>query len=166
MSAFMVDKAHIDTLITAALDARCGRDFTWYVGEGWSATARQLDFTNADEIGGMLWAENLASIHGRYPDTLEGGPVPGPVDFEPEHTLTYTWQRVGTPGALPPVVVLKAIQCYEYQSCEHDGWRASAARAFCEALRLAMISRLPGYDAAPWAIYSPEQVLADVFRAV
>ncbi len=28
----------------------------------------------------MLIAENLASIHHRYPDTLDGGTVPGPID--------------------------------------------------------------------------------------
>jgi hypothetical protein len=47
---------------------------------------------------------------------------------------------------------LKAISCYEYQSCEHPGWRKSEAHAFCEALRDMAIGCLPGYDDAPWEI--------------
>ena len=51
-----------------------------------------------------------------------------------------------------PVAVLKAISCYEYQSCEHPGWHTSEARQFCSVLRDHMISMLPGYDDAQWEI--------------
>ena len=44
----------------------------------------------------------------------------------------------------------KAIDCYEYQSCEHPGWRDSGAKAFCERLRSALIGAMHGYEEAEW----------------
>jgi hypothetical protein len=55
--------------------------------------------------------------------------------------------------------VLAAIAGYEYQACEHDGWRRSETARFCQALRLAMVRRLPGYDQAPWT-WSAEELTA------
>ena len=54
----------------------------------------------------------------------------------------------------------KAIDCYEYQSCEHAGWPRSEARALCAALRHRLIGELPGYDAAPWGIEDAAPVLS------
>jgi len=57
------------------------------------------------------------------------------------------------PGTPDPLVVLKAIACLEYQSCEHPGWLDSEARVFCQALRRVAITALPGYSAAQgWLI--------------
>jgi hypothetical protein len=52
-------------------------------------------------------------------------------------------------------VVLKAIDCYRYQSCEHPGWASSEAQQFCLALQALAINHLPGYDQAPWDITDP-----------
>jgi hypothetical protein len=54
-----------------------------------------------------------------------------------------------------PVQVLKAIKCYEYQSCEHPSWEDSEARSWCNHLRLAAIEHLPGFEAAKWEIGEP-----------
>lgn len=146
MSAWVVSKAHIDALVTAGLINCQHAHLRWeHDGEG-----RQLDYTNADEIGSMLWAENVRSVQARYPDILEEqGDYPGPIDFEAEQVFAYRWQR----NTIEPVAVLKAIDCYQYQSCEHgDAWRASEAFQFCEALKEDMIGRLPGYREAPWGI--------------
>jgi hypothetical protein len=51
-----------------------------------------------------------------------------------------------------PVQVLKAIKCYEHQSCDHPNWQESPSRRWCDDLRLAAIERLPGYDDAKWEI--------------
>jgi hypothetical protein len=147
VSAWVVGKEHIDLLVTAGLvfpGRRCQNSkLRWYgTHEG------ELDDSNADVIGGKLWAENYASVNDRYPDAAEQGGLPGPVGFEGEETLTYTLDRI--PGMVDPVVVLKAIDCYVYQSCEHGGWATSEARAIVEALRSACIKILPGYDDAPW----------------
>lgn len=109
MSAFIVDREDIDVLVTA-LNA-----------------AGIVAGTSVDFTGRMLWAENLASIHYRYPDTLEGGEYPAHIDFRASGVDTYTW----TPNAagLNAAEVREVAKSYEYQSCEHPGWSSSAANA-------------------------------------
>lgn len=130
MSAWRVSKTHIDVLVTVAIDARHpGSSFYFYhEGEG-----RYVTRETADEIGRMLWEENFRSVNHRYD---ESEPVP-------EYRFARTEDK-------PIVEVLKGIDCYEYQSCEHDEWESSAAKRFCDSLRDTLIGKLPGYDAAPW----------------
>ena len=150
MSAWIVSKAHIDVLIGAALDEGYGGRFHWYTADG---KAHELSRENANEVGAMLWAENHRSVNARY---NESTPVP-----------EYTFERRGT---VSPGGVAKAVNCYEYQSCEHDGWRGSAAFEFCAALTGEMARKLPGYEDAPWGFEeenTPRQVgisLLDMMR--
>ena len=142
MSAYIVDRGHIRFLIQAALtfSQRNGACFRFYQGE----TCHELRAENADAIGTMLWKENEASVSYRYPhDTND---LPGPVGDGPDHIYTHRacWLPIN------PLHVLSAVACYDYQSCEHPGWKESAAHAFCEALMHKAIYRLPGYDDAPW----------------
>lgn len=133
MSAYVVDKVHIDLLITAAL--KCGRSpFTFSNGAG---PSERLDFTNADEVGAMLWQANVDSVNYRYD--------------EPE-TVEEDYKFSELRGPIDPVTVIKAIECYDYQSCETPMWRDSMANAFCEALTSRMHGLLPGYDDAPWGV--------------
>ena len=158
MSAWIVSKTHIDLLITAGLiiptqTIRNSR-LRWYLPDETSPDRHQvfeLDDFNADDIGVTLWAENHASVNHRYPDASDD--LPGPVDFDGPDVLTYTHQPI--PGPIDPVVVLKVINCYQYQSCEHPGWETSSAHAFCTSLTQACISALPGYDQAPWGFDDP-----------
>ena len=145
MSAFIVDKEHIDLLVTAGLEFRSYGPLSWWH----EATGKRYELTpqRAHEVGQMLWAENLASLVGRYPND-GSGERPGPIDFEDDMVLTYRYQRI--PGVPDIATVAKAVHCYEYQSCEHDGWKTSQARAFCQALEHACVTRMPGYEAAPW----------------
>mgnify|MGYP001575111209 CR=1 FL=1 len=151
MSAYIVDREHIAYLIDAALSRRIMRgasEFRWYVG----SVGYSLRFDNATAVGQMLWDENISSIQARYPDTrADMSNAPGPIGetFEYEHRLN------AFAPAPDPVQVLKSVACYEYQSCEHGGWAASSAYTFCDALRHAAITALPGYDAAEWG--APEQ---------
>jgi len=154
MSAWVVSKTHIDLLITAGLDLpsrNCqGHKLSWYMGEH----TGELDHVNADLIGGKLWAENYASVNERYPEAEAEGSLPGPIDFEGSDTLTYTFTRIR--GVIDPVVVIKAIKCYRYQSCEHDGWEKSEAKVIVDSLMEECISLLPGYDTAPWEFDEPD----------
>ncbi len=171
MSAWIVSKEHIDALVQAARANRspqypgdcCDSGMTYYWPEATERlTSRQLmghdetpfDYDeyiqdrqachhdvrqdSADRLGQMLWGENHRSVNARY---LED-------DIEP----LYTYSAL--PGNVEPVTVLKAVACYEYQTCEHDGWEASEAHVFCETLRHKMTTWLPGYDDAPWGIDS------------
>jgi len=158
MSSFIVDRCHIDALLTAGLthtpsypgDAMTpvswfDAPLTEYDGSEWYATHhKSLTRETADETGRMLWWENLRSVGYRYPD----GELPGPVGLTAEEVHGYRFAPLH--GYPEPVAVLSLLAGYEYQACEHPDWRASEARRFCDALRDRTIRRLPGYDDAPW----------------
>lgn len=153
MSAFVVSKEHIDYLVHAA------RMDGYYPGcsavDYAYGTEDQLNpRTNADAIGRALWAENVRSVMHRYPDATPDR-VPGHCDMDHESVTMYRCSPLTAP--IVPVAVLKALDCYEYQSCEHDGWVTSHAKEFCDDLRGRMISELPGYDDAPWEITAERQ---------
>jgi len=140
MSAFLVSKRHIDTMVEAAILVGLHRSLIY---RGVLPPGREA----ASELGRLLWRENLRSLEARY----RGG---APDD---DFVTAYKWTptHLGSCGEIPKAripALLKAIECYEYQSCEHGGWEESHARRMCEALRRALISRLPGYSEAPWCI--------------
>lgn len=143
MSAFTIDTDHIDYMVTAALTFGGSGPLSWHIASnevkvGASPIENTTECTpeNRTDIGAMLLAENVRSVNSRY-SAEELAPV-------------YT-NRV-YPGRIDPVQTLKAIDCYEYQACEHDGWKTSNAHRFCAALRYAAIAMLPGYDAAAWHV--------------
>ena len=112
MSAYVVDKETIDTLIAGALRARL-------FGE-----------EEANEKGQMLWRENVASVAFRYQlatrNAQELAEYLGDVE-------AYTYAPCDPEG---PAIV-DAIECLDYQSCEHEEWDASAACALLRNLRIA-----------------------------
>lgn len=139
MSAFIVSAGHIDYLVSAAIAANIP-----YGGVRWEDA--RIELGNADAVGAALWRENVASVAYRYADSAHAG-LPGPIGGDDPDA--YTLHQYVT---LAPVQVLKAIDCYVYQSCEHPAWSDSEARRFCDALRRGVIGRLPGYDDAEWEI--------------
>lgn len=120
-------------------------------------------------IGQMLWTENYASVNYRYQED----------ESAPAYTPTLTDEP------LSPIAVLKALDCYEYQSCEHPGWEESDARKLCDAIRGIIFTdhpdweqtvnrygydqkrytTLPEYDAVPWEVTSLDQVAAVIVKA-
>ena len=156
MSAWIVSKTHIDLLVTAGVTFPAVSHPDWTgAGEGEKGPVPVPDLpaligdaARAHAVGRMLWTENLASVMARYPRDGNGQRPTAQQGFRDEHVTTYRFRPI--PGVICPVVVLKNIECYEYQSSEHHGWRDSEAKQFCEALRGATISRLPGFHDAPW----------------
>ena len=167
MSAFMVNHAHVDTMMTAGLTlAGAYGPMRWQApglmddpdydavfqrGQPWGPEAirlskkysRELVDATASTVGAMLLAENARSVGHRYDEDE--------LAVELEQAGLYEFSRLG--GRPHPVLVLKAISCYEYQACEHPGWRDSEAQVFCDALRDVAIRALPGYDDAPaWEV--------------
>jgi hypothetical protein len=159
MSAFIVGNKHLSYMIRAAsaYSRRYG-PFRWFTtdpreesdyqrGEPWGPShvaniqerERTLTRENRDAVGCMLAATNRESVNHRYDEN------------EIEELFSYD-MKAETLMNLDPVVVLKATRCYMYQSCEHPEWETSSAKAFCEALIVTAISKLDGYDNAPWAI--------------
>lgn len=147
MSAYIVDENHIHALVAAAYTW----DLYWY-HDGTPTHARHRD---SDALGFMLWNENLLSIKYRYPDCGPNdrpGPIvdeEGGIDAVIEH---YSYSPFAV--SLSPVAILKAINGYEYQSCEHPEWERSEAKTFCDYLKGEAISRLPGYAEASWEVTS------------
>jgi hypothetical protein len=150
MSAFMVSKSHIDALVHAAYFGPRGVRGLPQSGH-WCKPqfkgCHNWGFEQMNDVGEMLIRENLSCIHARYPDTLtdpEG--TPGPIAqywLQPYEHETPT-RKMGV------VEALKALDCYEYQSCEHPEWDKSEAFEFCRSMRHSLIGCLPGYDDAPW----------------
>ena len=140
MSAFQVSNAHISVLVFA-------REFV---------DSRLTPFYRDSEtdLGRALVRENVLSCEHRYPSNAQrdhvlttGAVEPSAADFAAE---AYFYKR---PAKTPDVVtMLKAIDCYEYQSCEHPGWKTSHARDYCAEVRRNLIPMLPGYSDAPWGI--------------
>lgn len=164
MSAFVVGKEHIDAMVSLALEGPSGnavrpgywpRPFAYYAGRDaetigeWSELRREIRLEDADALGQMLWGTNALSVRTRYPDLYEGGDYPGPIGFSVEDDV-YEY-RYTSPRPRPTAVEgLKLIACFEYQSCEFDEWKNHAAHYFCETLKDALVTRLPGYEDAPW----------------
>ena len=171
MSAFVVSKEHIDALVAAAVQPpHPGWDAGGYVplreleeGEkqpaGHEYEAPQgylyfhISFATADALGRLLWWECVRSVGYRYPSRdgdAELARLPGYgytlADYE-----GYRFNERAI-GRLSGVETLKALDCYEYQSCEHPGWRTSEAKKVCDWLRGKLVASLPGYDEAAWSI--------------
>lgn len=144
MSAFVVTRAHIDALVTAAVfgvvECRLIDGFHSPYFQG-----SPLGVAKVHILGERLWRENVISVRHRYP---------GDRSLDVEYFYTFpTKDSSFNPPALRPVVeVLKLIECYMYQSSEHEGWMLSEARAFCLDLTWRLIQYLPGYEAAPWGL--------------
>lgn len=131
MSAFQVSNAHINALVRARAVASKGNN--------WMRLESEMTDT---DLGRMLLRENMASVACRY--AHKGFTVD---EFE------LSAYRASRPAREFSVVeLLKALDCYEYQACEHNGWKGSRAATFCADLRTALIKCLPGYDDAPWGI--------------
>jgi hypothetical protein len=133
MSAYIVSDDHIHALVNFAVSARV----SYFVNGKW------IDITleNAEEIGQIFADENYRSVHRRYQERTTGhfGKA-APYKFKRARPLSDA------------VVILKLINCLDYQSCETDDWKASLAFNILAQIKDEAVRKLPGYDAAPWGI--------------
>lgn len=86
-------------------------------------------------VASLLLAANVAAYAARYGE-------------ECEESITFT------PPAQPltPVEVLKALDVLEYQCEDADGFDGSDASDIINAIRRTAITKLAGYEDAPWGI--------------
>lgn len=150
MSAFLCDAYHIGRM--AAYIAQ-DRDSQGYNGH-------HLEEQDTDEHGPLiaqhLAAANLASVRQRYPDCEND--LPGEIANEDDtHYLLRCRQAARRLiHHMPAVDMLKACDCWEYQSCEIEGWETSLGAFWCRAIRKTAIGKLPGYsDADGWTLRDP-----------
>lgn len=164
MSAYMVDRNHVQYLVQSAFDIsvhnranRIADTFRYCHDDDGIATHRALrtgDWDEATRIGQMLWDENRRSIEARYADTRGGDEVfrqnaPGPVGE------TYHFEYTPTNYAFDPLQVICSCQCYEYQACEHREWETSEAHTFIRALIEYAIGAIDGINDRKWGAPQP-----------
>jgi hypothetical protein len=129
MSAWLVSKNHIDVLV-GARKLVPGR-------------VKSFSGVSDDELGRKLWRENMLSLHARYGDKVDERKV-----------ASYRYAQV---AHLSVGGYLKALDCYDYQSCEHGGWVTSEAKRYVTELETALagskaeqIRKSQDYENAPW----------------
>lgn len=147
MSAFFLPKTHIDLLVSAAVEWKLWAGLPGASPPNCVAIAPE----HADVVGRMLWTENAASVRRRY-DLSESGEEA--VAYA-ELVAGYRWTRW---FGIDPAAVVGFVRCYDYQSCEHDGWRSSDARDFTTRLIAEAAERLAKAalgDAYPWLASDP-----------
>jgi hypothetical protein len=112
-------------------------------GENVLIMHKTQDLATIQAIGEELMNANVKSVMSRYDD---------------KEMLSYTtykadpiqkWQGIATIED-----ALGAINCYEYQSSEDEGWATSWAHDYCQALRKNLCSILSGDK---WDYERPEQ---------
>jgi hypothetical protein len=165
LSAFVVDKSQIDALLELALcgparpDGVAWPPFYWQETDPQTGTVttRELTPETCDGVGSMLTRECIVSVACHYPDLLWPelpGPVPNPDPDDYSFPLDRAVGGLARPTAIEG---LKALECYECQSCGHAAWRGSSSQRFCEVLRGRLVRSLPGYDEAPWGQSPPRR---------
>ncbi len=141
MSAFLCSNTHINTLASAAENCIYIRSTleSWRAGTGKKPVCEDVirwrqSLSDLAAIGHILHNENVRSVNGRYHEFNE---------------YPYKSRRLYPCDA---VILIKAIQCYNYQACESDDWESTTAHEITKNLMSHAISKLPGYDKAPWGI--------------
>ena len=147
MSVYIIDNNHIDYLVNSAIDVSMRMMlrktiFNWRH----NGKLQFLSVANATEVGRMLREENVRSATHRYVD-LPVDDLPELYVFDPMRRINwFSWNAAQ---------VLKAAHCYEYQSCEHPGWKSSSARAMMKELRSSTEHLVMGYAEVIWGAPQP-----------
>jgi hypothetical protein len=124
MSAFIVSKDHIDTILSAYAKV---------------LKARHDTPPDLDHLGKTLWRENARSVAYRYEEA------------EDKQWETYKFKNQPN-SILTPVEVYALVDCLEYQSCEHPGWEVSEAAKLCRRIKDTLIASLPEWKDAAWSL--------------
>lgn len=165
MSAWIVFPDHVSYLVAGALELAPDGFLSF-------GTGKLLTPHTRDEIGQLLMDEIVRSVRHRYErDTFDE--LPGPVD----KTGIRDYRHIAHDLPFDPIVLLKQLDCYEYQACECPDWEQTDAYDFCEVVRSIAEATLPAalqrlersrwsnsadvipayrnsdvYDNAPWGI--------------
>lgn len=139
----------------AAFAVRNVSDFTLQaiVDEIESKTPRTIvselsQHAKASLVANILRDENIRSVQNRYShrdiDDLPGDCALG--------LIQITTEDLANTRDYPPMIIIKACHCVNYQSCETDDWEDTPACALLQNIEAAAVRQLPGYDDAPWGI--------------
>jgi hypothetical protein len=147
MSAWIVSKTHIDVMVCGIVDGTSDG-----VLEPQDRRIKLPDLhagvglCDKDVLGQMLVNECVASVSYRYPND-KPGELPGPNDQYYLQPYRFTGNYRPTAAELA-----KAISCYDYQSCEHPGWKPSTVCKLLEVVQqiVGVTEGTDEYEAAAW----------------
>jgi hypothetical protein len=140
VSANLVTKTQIDLLVTAAV--KWPQTPTHPFSYHWAGAGSQpVTAETADRVGQMLWLHNWEVTEG-WVDREERSMADPP---------DYVYEPLA--GVPDPLLVLKQISYYEYQSVDDDEeWLLGEPRAFLRSLQAHAQVLLPGMAELPWGI--------------
>lgn len=149
MSAWLVDKVHIDLLVELALrgPADAQRRGDWQPEYHAHPRVGERAEPDPDGLGRMLWGENLRSVAYRYPAD-EGGGRPGPAGLSDEAIAAYHFERPGY--RLTVAEAMMALHCLDYQACECPDYQETPARRWLHETAFVLGMYAPGADDSPW----------------
>lgn len=145
MSAFQCSPSHIAAIIGTAHKLDPSRtslpDMSREMARHPDLAAEYTD--SASFAGALLARENARSLDHRYAhhSTAHAWAAPSALDC----AMWYS-------RPLSPIALIKAIQCLDYQSCEHDAWSLSDAKRLLDQIARAAISKMDGYEEAAWSL--------------
>lgn len=150
MSAFICSK---DLFVALACFAATGRNGSFNVDPRYlkhpsnkAALALIGEYTPeglATHYAQWLYEANARSVDHRYNETNDREKI--------------VIRDIAEGTDVPALVILKACNCLDYQSCEPDDWEQSPAYEILRRIKDAAIHALPGYDNADgWNLKLPE----------
>ena len=148
MSAFFVTDAHINVMLTFALQNHILLPDPEIPNVSLDLNASE----NANRIGRALLLQNARSMVARYGTNLKM--IPELARYE-RHAKNFVFRpdiRLRSLGAMLPVAIIKASHCFDYQACETDDYESTSAAKIMLALREGACRYLPHYADVPWAI--------------
>lgn len=134
MSAYLCSNKHISAIVRSAIPGSGHNTFSFYWKRPGDDREARYEMKR-DELGKMLFDENIRSLKARYGDE--------------EESSGFKMEEVERPDAING---LKLCNGYAYQSCESDDWMQTKAFAALLAIKEKLIRELPGYDDAEWSL--------------
>ena len=153
MSAFVITPHHAGVLVAAAIADGRERDAMYHRFPDQLDGFRRCRPEDADYLGGMLMATCRASVAYRYDESPDAD-LPGP-QLTPDDEYDHSLFRPTRTRSVAEIA--KAVDGYEYQSCERPDLEHSEAAHFCGSLRKSLLKGLPGYEDADWVIPTPRR---------
>lgn len=150
MSAFFVGTDHVNAMLSY-VNALVRQSSMPMPPDG----AHQKDTGDVaalTEIGKALLSENIKSLQARYPSDWQEMVDSDVNAFAFDFDSAFVYDRRN-----PHTDVIGLCECYEYQSCEHDGWSDSFGKHFSEWLVRQAIRKLPGSENTPWHYERPAE---------